>query len=121
MLLVPCFPHIVYYISNSALANCLTCSLSFPSPHISPVCLPASGADYTGQVCTITGWGKDGWGSEGEFQAILKETRVPVMDSEICQQVLRGTKLGPSYNLHQGMICAGGEEDKDACKVSIYI
>uniref|UniRef100_A0A6A7G1G7 Serine proteinase stubble-like n=1 Tax=Hirondellea gigas TaxID=1518452 RepID=A0A6A7G1G7_9CRUS len=85
-------------------------------PHISPACLPTSGASFTGQVCRITGWGKNAWGSEGEFQAILRETVVPVMDKRICQQVMRTTRLGANYNLHQGMMCAGGEENVDACK-----
>ena len=83
-----------------------------------PACLPERNSDFTGQVCRITGWGKDGWGAQGNFQAILKETEVPVVRKDICEQILRGTKLGPSYNLHQGMMCAGGEENKDACKVS---
>ncbi|KAF2361936.1 Serine proteases trypsin domain [Trinorchestia longiramus] len=85
-------------------------------PHISPVCMPASRQDFSGQVCRITGWGKDGWGSEGNFQSILKETQVPVVNSNICQQILRTTKLGSNYKLPAGMICAGGEENKDACK-----
>ncbi|KAA0198257.1 hypothetical protein HAZT_HAZT009693 [Hyalella azteca] len=85
-------------------------------PHISPVCLPASRQDFSGQVCRITGWGKDGWGSEGDFQSILKETQVPILNSNLCQQILRTTKLGTSYSLPAGMVCAGGEENKDACK-----
>lgn len=85
-------------------------------PHIGPVCLPQANNDFTGQVCRITGWGKDDWGSEGEFQSILKETEVPVMNKNVCQQVLRTTKLGSSYKLHEGMMCAGGEENRDACK-----
>jgi len=85
-------------------------------PHISPVCLPPPQSEFTGQTCTITGWGKDGWGSQGEFQAILKETKVPILNHDVCQQVLRTTKLGTTYNLHQGMMCAGGEANKDACK-----
>lgn len=85
-------------------------------PHISPVCLPPPESDFSNQVCTITGWGKDGWGSKGEFQAILKETKVPVVHHQVCQQILQGTKLGGSYSLHEGMLCAGGEENKDACK-----
>lgn len=85
-------------------------------PHIAPVCLPPAGADFSSQLCTITGWGKDGWGSEGEFQAILKETQVPVVPKPVCQDILRGTKLGGAYTLSKGMMCAGGEEGKDACK-----
>ena len=30
--------------------------------------------------------------------------------------MLRGTRLGPRFVLDAGFICAGGEENKDACK-----
>ena len=33
-----------------------------------------------------------------------------------CENMLKRTRLGPSFQLHQGFICAGGEEGKDACK-----
>lgn len=42
------------------------------SPHVSPVCLPARSQDFTGRRCWITGWGKDGFGEEGQYQSILK-------------------------------------------------
>lgn len=29
---------------------------------------------------------------------------------------MRRTRLGPTFNLHSGFVCAGGEEGKDACK-----
>ena len=101
----------------SLLTSLINLIICFHRPHISPVCLPPPQSEFTGQTCTITGWGKDGWGSQGEFQAILKETKVPILNHEVCQQVLRTTKLGTTYNLHQGMMCAGGEANKDACKV----
>lgn len=42
---------------------------------------------------------------------------VPVLNNYQCQAQLRQTRLGPQYNLNPGMLCAGGEEGKDACKV----
>ena len=30
--------------------------------------------------------------------------------------MLQRTRLGPNFVLHQGFLCAGGEEGKDACK-----
>ena len=30
--------------------------------------------------------------------------------------MLKSTRLGPNFQLHEGFICAGGEEGKDACK-----
>jgi hypothetical protein len=29
--------------------------------------------------------------------------------------------LGQEFNLHQGFLCAGGEEGKDACKVKLFL
>lgn len=65
----------------------------------------------------MTGWGKDAFGSSGNFQFILKEVEVPVWGNKGCEASLRKTRLGKSYKLDEGMVCAGGEEGKDACKV----
>ena len=86
------------------------------SPHINPVCLPHPESDYTSRNCYVTGWGKDAFGSNGEFQYILKEVMVPVWGHRSCEDSLRQTRLGRSYELDEGMVCAGGEEGKDACK-----
>jgi len=86
------------------------------NPHISPVCLPNQYSDFRGQQCQVTGWGKDNFGSNGKFQSVLKEVTVPIQDHYGCQNTLRQTRLGRSFNLDPGMLCAGGEEDKDACK-----
>lgn len=85
-------------------------------PHISPVCLPSVSSDFTNQECTVTGWGKDAFGEQGKFQRILKEVSVPVVGRQKCQGDLRRTRLGADFSLQDGMLCAGGEQDKDACK-----
>ncbi len=88
------------------------------SPHISPVCLPDfRGADFSGRRCAVTGWGKDAFGSGGDYQHTLKEVELPMLDDRQCQNMLRRTRLGPDFDLHPGFLCAGGEEGKDACKV----
>jgi len=43
---------------------------------------------------------------------------VPVVSHYDCENKLRRTRLGQEFNLHQGFLCAGGEEGKDACKVT---
>jgi len=85
-------------------------------PHISPVCLPDQYSNNRGQQCVVTGWGKDSFGSDGKFQHVLKEVTVPVRDHNGCQNTMRQTRLGRSFNLDPGMLCAGGEEAKDACQ-----
>ncbi|XP_011642596.1 uncharacterized protein LOC105430640 [Pogonomyrmex barbatus] len=86
------------------------------NPHISAACLPDKHDDFTGIRCWTTGWGKDAFGDYGKYQNILKEVDVPVVSHHVCEQQMRRTRLGPSFNLHPGFVCAGGEEGKDACK-----
>ncbi|XP_055629559.1 uncharacterized protein LOC129770626 isoform X3 [Toxorhynchites rutilus septentrionalis] len=86
------------------------------TPHISPACLPEKHTDFSGQRCWTTGWGKDAFGDYGKYQNILKEVDVPIINDYQCQNQLRQTRLGYSYKLNPGFICAGGEEGKDACK-----
>nr|CAD7449297.1 unnamed protein product [Timema bartmani] len=86
------------------------------NPHIAPACLPDPGVDYSGSRCWTTGWGKDAFGDYGKYQNILKEVDVPMVSQQHCQSQLQQTRLGYDFKLHPGMICAGGEEGKDACK-----
>ena len=40
-----------------------------------------------------------------------------MLSSPDCERRLRNTRLGAAYRLHPGMLCAGGQGGKDACKV----
>lgn len=91
------------------------------SPHISPACLPDQYTEYAGSRCWTTGWGKDAFGDFGKYQNILKEVDVPVQSHQQCERQLQQTRLGYDFKLHQGFVCAGGEEGKDACKVGIFL
>lgn len=90
------------------------------SPHISPACLPDQYTEYAGSRCWTTGWGKDAFGDFGKYQNILKEVDVPVVSHQQCERQLQQTRLGYDFKLHQGFVCAGGEEGKDACKVGSF-
>ncbi|XP_043676080.1 uncharacterized protein LOC122632874 isoform X1 [Vespula pensylvanica] len=86
------------------------------NPHINPACLPNKRDDFNGARCWTTGWGKDAFGEFGKYQNILKEVDVPIINNQVCESQMRRTRLGASFSLHPGFICAGGEEGKDACK-----
>lgn len=86
------------------------------NPHISPICLPDRFAVFNRQRCHVTGWGKNAFGEIGNFQQRLKEVELPLVSFSACQSALRQTRLGSQFRLHDGMICAGGEEGKDACE-----
>ncbi|KAK4337406.1 hypothetical protein RND71_043353 [Anisodus tanguticus] len=86
------------------------------NPHISPACLPGYGENFAGRKCWVAGWGKDAFGHQGEYQSVLKKVDLPVIGHSQCNNILKRTKLGPSYDLHAGFMCAGGERGKDACE-----
>ena len=86
------------------------------SSHIDTACLPEPKEDFSGTTCYATGWGKDKFGAEGEYQVVLKEIDLPVVDNYQCQDRLRQTRLGSKYKLHNSFLCAGGVNGKDTCK-----
>merc|ERR1712193_405507 len=84
--------------------------------HIDTVCLPQADELFDGTTCFATGWGKDKFGSAGQYQVVLKEIDLPVVGNTDCQDKLRSTRLGQKYKLHDSFICAGGINGKDTCK-----
>lgn len=86
------------------------------NPHVAPICLPDPYDNFVGQRCWVTGWGKNAFGHQGEYQSVLKEVDLPVVANGACEHALRQTRLGAHYRLHAGFMCAGGEPGKDACE-----
>jgi len=86
------------------------------SQHIDTVCLPHPEETFITDTCFATGWGKDKFGASGEYQVVLKEVDLPVVDTNKCQDSLRETRLGKKFKLHDSFLCAGGEAGKDTCK-----
>ncbi|XP_060531758.1 phenoloxidase-activating factor 2-like [Cylas formicarius] len=64
--------------------------------------------------CLVAGWGKKP-PMIGQTQ-ILKKVELPTIEHAQCQNLLRGTRLGPYFILDESFMCAGGEHGKDACK-----
>merc|ERR1711872_379055 len=86
------------------------------SSHIDTVCLPQAEELLDGTTCFATGWGKDKFGSAGQYQVVLKEIDLPVVSNYECQDKLRSTRLGQKFKLHDSFMCAGGVNGKDTCK-----
>ncbi|KAH8327917.1 hypothetical protein KR067_001739 [Drosophila pandora] len=84
--------------------------------NIQPVCLPNVGDIFDFERCYATGWGKNKFGKDGEYQVILKKVDLPVVPNQRCEANLRETRLGRHFILDKSFICAGGEKDKDTCK-----
>merc|ERR1712076_14046 len=86
------------------------------SSHIDTVCLPQADELFDGTTCFATGWGKDKFGSAGQYQVVLKEIDLPVVSNYECQDKLRSTRLGGKFKLHDSFVCAGGVNGKDTCR-----
>merc|ERR1711923_38957 len=84
--------------------------------HIDTVCLPQADEIFEESTCFATGWGKDKFGSAGQYQVVLKEIDLPVVSNYECQDRLQSTRLGKKFKLHDSFICAGGVNGKDTCK-----
>ncbi|XP_059488327.1 phenoloxidase-activating factor 2-like [Neocloeon triangulifer] len=85
------------------------------NPHIAAVCLPGGDANFVGQRCWVSGWGKNAF-QGGSLQEIMKHVDVPVVASDECEKRLRDTKLSQYFQLdRRSFLCAGGEPEKDAC------
>eukprot|EP00088_Acartia_fossae_P001388 TRINITY_DN1053_c0_g2_i3.p1 TRINITY_DN1053_c0_g2~~TRINITY_DN1053_c0_g2_i3.p1 ORF type:complete len:566 (-),score=227.61 TRINITY_DN1053_c0_g2_i3:233-1930(-) len=84
--------------------------------HVDTVCLPQPNQDFEYQQCFATGWGKDRFGSEGDYQVVLKEIDLGVVNNVECQDKLRQTRLGKKFKLDPSFMCAGGQPGKDTCK-----
>jgi len=84
--------------------------------HLDSVCLPQPEETFDSSTCFATGWGKDKFGSAGEYQVVLKEIDLPIVSNDVCQDSLRTTRLGKRFKLHDSFICAGGIPGKDTCK-----
>lgn len=84
--------------------------------HINTICLPPQNMNFDYKKCIVTGWGKNTFGIEGNYQTIMKKVEVPIVPFDKCQESLRKTRLGRWFRLHIGHLCAGGENGRDACK-----
>ncbi|XP_030375050.1 phenoloxidase-activating factor 2-like [Scaptodrosophila lebanonensis] len=77
--------------------------------HISPICLPTANTHTSPKDCYLTGWGKKTANSL-ESEEILKKIKVSIVDRPKCEERLNGI-----LNLDDQFICAGGENEMDAC------
>ena len=49
------------------------------------------------------------------YQAQLRHASLPIIPNGICEELLRGTRLGPRFRLHPSFVCAGGD-GPDTCQ-----
>lgn len=75
-------------------------------PHINTICLPEIGYNHDVK-CFATGWGKSEFNQKAAYQTYLKKVELPIVAREQCQEMLRKTRLGQDFELHEGFMCAG--------------
>ncbi|XP_014289649.1 phenoloxidase-activating factor 2 [Halyomorpha halys] len=78
------------------------------------ICGPEKNQTVIGSDCQVTGWGRSA--KNGSYQAVLSKVNLPLKSRESCLEKLRTSRLGTRFILHEGFICAGGEDKRDTCK-----
>lgn len=84
--------------------------------NVKTICLPPYNYAFDSHNCVASGWGKNIFGKEGEYQAILKKIELPIIEHKKCLNLLRKTRLGRYFQLHKSFLCAGGIKGVDTCK-----
>ncbi|XP_016963320.1 phenoloxidase-activating factor 2-like [Drosophila biarmipes] len=82
--------------------------------HIRTICLPTPKTSFEGHRCIVAGWRKTNI-THPSHASVLNKADLPMISRNKCEQQLKLTKLGWKYQLPQGIICAGGELNQDAC------
>jgi len=91
-----------------------------------PACLPASGADYTGQNGRVYGWGSTA-SCPAASSSVLLEVEVPIVSDSVCEAASSdsvtlssgGQCVTQAFNyngeISTDMVCAGSS-GKDSCQ-----
>nr|XP_044251055.1 phenoloxidase-activating factor 2-like [Drosophila takahashii] len=82
--------------------------------HIRTICLPGEGKTFDQKSCLMAGWGKRSF-QDPYNSSKQKSVEMPMVKREDCQNQFRRTRLHRNFELHESLICAGGQRDKDAC------
>merc|ERR1712012_792176 len=74
---------------------------------VDPICLPQlNDQHFTEQNCVATGWGKDEFGDDGNYEVIMKQVQLDMVNHGQCENILKTTRLGEFFKLDQSFTCA---------------
>ncbi|XP_045489698.1 phenoloxidase-activating factor 2-like [Pieris rapae] len=70
-----------------------------------------------GEDCYSMGWGREASiERQGYFVKVLKKVPLPLVSAKDCEYLLQtNSRLGPYFELHNSLTCAGGESMVDTC------
>lgn len=74
---------------------------------INIICMPYLDQNFEHQNCFSSGWGKSNFEAMDRYQAFLKKILLPVVPNDRCEELLKKTRLGEDFNLHDKFLCAG--------------
>lgn len=79
-----------------------------------PICLPKPNISLIGYTsCIVTGWGKTLHDDDADYQVVINQVEVPIVDSKTCVNWYSIHDV----NITEKMVCAGHQEGKkDACQ-----
>ncbi|XP_017130100.1 phenoloxidase-activating factor 2-like [Drosophila elegans] len=84
--------------------------------HIRPICLPQQNETFDQKRCVVAGWGKRSVG-DLPFADVQNKMDLPVLAKLDCQDLLK-QGMGPDFQLHESIICAGGDMNQDGTFVN---
>lgn len=76
--------------------------------HIVPICLPRSGANFAGEIGTVTGWG-DNRNPQLYPSPLLKRLAVQIVENDECEQW--AADFGGHLGIKESHLCAGFRKD----------
>lgn len=79
---------------------------------VNTICIPPPGIVFDQNDCVVGLWKNNMFSSTIPYVFLLK---LPIVPQEECSQALRKTRLGSYFQLHPSFLCAGGENNQDAC------
>ena len=61
------------------------------------------------------------FGSKSQYQVILKEIELNMVDHKTCEDKLQSTRLGAKFQLDESFNCAGGVAGIDVCTGNVNL
>lgn len=74
---------------------------------IRTICLPSLNQNFEDAVCVTSGWGKPKFSNKKTYRGGLKKVSLQVVPHGRCEELLKGTRLGEDFILHEKFLCAG--------------